>query len=255
MKKRLMLVAIMMVTAVSFVPVASADDEGLGIDVTADFYSKYVWRGQMLNDDYAFQPGVSKTFGTEMGDITLGAWWSIDMTDFGGEKGKATEIDYYVDYTVSLNETVSASFGYIYYDFPAARTETQEFYVGLAFDTLLSPSITYYMDTDAVSGGSYLSVGIGHTFDEAFSLCEDVPVAIELGASLGYANSDYNNGYWGVDDEGFNDFAFSIALPFEVGGVSVTPSFNWSSLVDNDLRGATTEQDQFYTGISLGTSF
>lgn len=254
MKKLIGLIAVL-AAVIAVVPVASAEDEGLGIDVTADFYSKYVWRGQLLNDDYAFQPGVSKTFSTEMGDITLGAWGSFDMTDFGGEKGRFTEIDYYVDYTVSLTDTVAASFGYIYYDFPPARTETQEFYVGLSFDTFLSPSITYYMDTDAVSGGSYLSVGIGHTFDEAFSLAEDVPVAIELGASLGYANSDYNNGYWGVDDEGFNDFVFSVALPFEIGGVSVTPSFNWTSLVDNDLRGATTEQDQFFTGISLGMSF
>lgn len=265
MKKLVSLIAVLVVV-LTFSAVTFAEDEGLGIDVTADFYSKYVWRGMLINDDYAFQPGVSTTLGTDVGDFTFGVWGSMDMTDYtgGGQQGEFIEVDYYLDYTVALNDTVSASFGYIYYDFPQTEDEgaglgnTSEIYMGLSLDTILSPSVTWYMDVDNYNEASYIAGSVGHTFEGAFSLAEDMPVDIELGAGVGYGNSTYNNGYFGVDDGGITDASFSIALPFEVGGLSVVPSFNWTSVVDGDLRdkgGFASEDDQFFTGISLGMSF
>jgi hypothetical protein len=53
---------------------------GFGVDVTIDFYSKYVWRGQNLVDDWVLQPGVSSTFG----NFTLGVWGNVDMTKKSG---------------------------------------------------------------------------------------------------------------------------------------------------------------------------
>ena len=259
MKKGLLLVAALMVAG--FVGVTFAD--GLGVDVTADFYSKYVWRGMLQNDDYAFQPGISTTIGSDYGDFTAGIWGSMNMTDYADQQGQFTEVDYYLDYTVSLNDLVDASIGYIYYDFPQTDRDpgngnTSEIYLGASFNTILNPSVTWYMDLDNHNGGSYVAMAVGHTFESAFSLTDDMPVDIELGAGLGYGNSQYNEGYFGVDDGGLTDASFSIALPFEVGGLSVTPSFNWVSVVDGDLRDKGNykdESDQFYTGISLGTSF
>lgn len=261
MKKGLLLITALMV--VSSIGVAQAADDSFGVDVTADFYSKYVWRGMLQNDDYAFQPGVSATVGSDYGDFTAGIWGSMDMTDYANQQGQFTEVDYYFDYTFSVNDSVDASIGWIYYDFPqterdAGNGNTSEFYVGVAFDTILSPSVTWYMDLDNYNDASYIEMAVGHTFENAFSLTEDMPVAIELGAGLGYGNSTYNNGYFGVDDGGMTDASFSIALPFEVGSLSVVPSFNWTSLVDGDLRDKgnfENEADQFFTGISLGTSF
>ncbi|MFA6176924.1 MAG: MltA-interacting MipA family protein, partial [Phycisphaerae bacterium] len=38
------------------VPVFAGDD--FAFNLTSDFYSKYVWRGQLLNDDPVFQPSI-----------------------------------------------------------------------------------------------------------------------------------------------------------------------------------------------------
>ena len=256
MRKLKSLITVMLFVAV-IAPLAFADDDGIGIDVTADFYSKYVWRGQLLNDDYAFQPGVSTT----LGNLTLGVWGSLDMTDYANESGNFTEVDYYADYTTALTDGVDISLGVIYYDFPQIVGDTTEIYVGLAFDTFLSPSITWYHDVDDVDDASYFSFAVGHSIEEAFDIGTDIPVGIDLGASLGYGNSNYNKGYWGDGLEtggGFNDLALSLSLPFEMGGWSVTPSFNYVTIIDSDLRDDTTfgtASDHFFTGISIGTSF
>ena len=34
----------------------------LSIDVTADYFGKYIWRGQNLSDDPVFQTGVSASY-------------------------------------------------------------------------------------------------------------------------------------------------------------------------------------------------
>ena len=34
------------------------DESAIEFGITADFYSKYIWRGQNLNDDYIFQPSI-----------------------------------------------------------------------------------------------------------------------------------------------------------------------------------------------------
>lgn len=45
-------------------------EQAIGLELTADFYSKYIWRGQNLNDDYAFQPGAAITYGS----LTAAIW-------------------------------------------------------------------------------------------------------------------------------------------------------------------------------------
>jgi len=238
-------------------PFAFADDDGLGIDITADFFSKYVWRGQLLNDNYVFQPGISKTFG----GLTLGIWGNMDMTSEATKGGDMTEVDYYADYSGSLAEGIGFSIGAIYYDFPTYSPpidDTTEVYVGVSFDLPLSPSITWYKDVDDVDEASYWSFSLSHSVEEVFLLASDVPVGLELGASLGYGDNGYNSGYWGESGASLNDLAFSLALPFEIGGWSVTPSFNYVTIVDNDLRkndSFGTASDHFFTGISLGTTF
>jgi len=59
-----------------------AEDEGeIGFELTADFFNKYVWRGQNLVDDWVFQPGVSATYG----GLTASFWGNLDLTDAYGK--------------------------------------------------------------------------------------------------------------------------------------------------------------------------
>lgn len=228
--------------------------DGVGFGVSADFNSKYVWRGQLINDDYAFQPGISMTFDK----FTAGIWGSLDMTDYTGNSGEFIEYDYSLDYTTTIAEGVDLSVGVINYYFPGLE-DTTEIYYGLAFDLPLSPSVTVYHDVDEIKG-TYVSFGIGHSIEKIAELCPDTPVAMEIGASLGWGSKSYNKGYWGAPatGSGLNDLAVSVAFPFELGNWTISPSANYVTLVDKDVRKSDafdTASDYFFTGISLSTSF
>jgi hypothetical protein len=227
---------------------------GIGIDVTADFYSKYVWRGQNLVDDWVMQPGATMGFG----DFTVGVWGNVDMTNENEEEWNFTEVDYIFDYSNSLTDAIGYSLGYIYYQFPQASGDTYEFYGGLNFETFLSPSITWYYDADEVSG-SYVAFGLGHSIKKlAPGFSEDSPIGLDIGLNIGWADSNYNDYYWGVDDSGFNDLTLSVGLPMELCGWSVTPSVSYVTLLDSDIRESDaydSSSDYIYAGISLGISF
>ena len=62
-------------------------DRVVGIDVSADIFGKYVWRGQNLTNASVFQPGVGLTYGGFNGSV----WGSLDMTNDNGESGEFTE--------------------------------------------------------------------------------------------------------------------------------------------------------------------
>ena len=233
--------------------------EDVGFDVSADFNSKYIWRGQVINDDPAFQPGISMT----IDKLTLGIWGSLDLTDYTGNNEEFIEYDYYVDYTTTVAEGIDLSVGVINHYFPSGE-DTTEVYWGLAFDLPLSPSVTVYHDVDEVKG-TYVSAGIGYSIEKIAELCPETPIAMEIGASLGWGSKSYNKGYWGstVNESALNDLTVSVAFPFEVGGWTISPSVNYVTLMDDDVRKSdafrtsrhTQDSDYFFTGISLSTSF
>ena len=243
---------VMIVLSVSGVTMAL--DNGVDINLTTDFYSKYVWRGMIVTDDWVFQPDVNLSYK----GFTAGVWGSLDMTNENGQDWEFIEYDYYADYSFSLPDVdwVSFSVGYIYYEFPSVGGDTYEFYGGASFDTILNPSVTCYYDADEVNG-YYIAFGIGHSFDEIGKLAEDIPVGMEFGANIGWADTDYNEFYWGETECGMNDLTLSLAFPFEIGSISVSPSVNYMTLLDSDIRSGVSDgdKDAFFTGISLSTSF
>jgi len=116
-----------------------------------------------------------------------------------------------------------------------------------------SPSVTVYHDIDEVDG-TYISAGIGHTFENIMEIASGSPVALELGASIGWGSSSYNESYWGLDDGQFNDLVLSAAFPFEVGGFSITPSAHYMILVGSDIRDAD-DNEIFYAGVGFAKEF
>src|SRR3972149_1360897 len=66
--------------------------------LTADYFSKYIWRGQTLNDESALQPSISAgAYG-----VTGSVWGSFDLTDENGHDKKFTEVDLTLDYTAAV---------------------------------------------------------------------------------------------------------------------------------------------------------
>ena len=245
---------------------AFAEDESeIGFEMTADFFNKYIWRGQNLVDDWVFQPGATVSYG----GLSASFWGNLDMTDENGSSGEFSEIDLTLDYSGQFPgiDILGYSVGMINYDFPVngSADDTTEVYAGLSLDVPASPSVTYYHDVDEIKDGTYISVGVAHSFENVFELDPDTPVGIDLSASLGWGNGDYNAGYWGTAPDGgkiggeANDLVLSIGLPFELAGLSFTASASYITLVGDDIRKTDAygagRDDNIVAGIGFSAGF
>ena len=255
---------------------ATAQEEGdsLSFEFTMDYPSKYIWRGIEVNDDPVLQPGLSAAYG----DFYLGFWGNYDLTD-GGREDNFSEYDWYGGYSTGLTEKLSIDLGFIYYYFPSTHgdSDTTEVYVGLAYDCLLSPYITAYYDVDEVNG-FYVTAGIGHSF----VLTEDEKLTLDLALSIGWGDEDYNNAYFQIDldafeekffdreisdpeaansdvGSGFNDLTASAALSYAVNdSFSVYWSINFAELLDSDIErvvNALGDSDNTWTSVGMALAF
>jgi hypothetical protein len=231
-------------------------EDDVSIGVTADFFSKYIWRGQNLVDDWVLQPGTNVSYK----GITASAWGNLDLTDENYHKGEFSEVDLTLDYSMQVPgvDFLSYSLGVIYYDFPVngAGDDTWEIYWGFGLDFLASPSVMVYHDVDEAEG-TYVSFGIGHSFENVVELGPDVGLAVDLSASLGWGSSGYNKSYWGPDKSALNDLVLSAAFPFEVAGFTVTPSVNYVTLMSDDIRSpnAYHSNDMWFAGVGFSKEF
>ncbi len=252
--KRKILVTFGVLVLIGSTTTVFAGDE-VEFEFTADYFGKYIWRGQNLDDDPVFQPGLSAGYK----GFTAGIWGSLETTDSNGNSGEFTEVDYSIDYSNDVPgiKGVGFSVGAIYYDFPGTTTPgTTELYWGLSLSTFLNPSVTFYHDIDEVDG-LYVSVGVGHSVENVFELGPDAPVTMELGASYGWGDSSYNKSYWSLSDSSANDLALSAAFPFEIGGWTVNPSINYVALLSDvkDSIASGTDDDFFFVGIGFAKGF
>jgi hypothetical protein len=206
--------------------------------VTFDFMSKYIWRGQLLTDDFAFQPTVWGKFG----DVTVSSWSSISPDQDGGA---FREHDLTVDWTKAVHPKVNLSLGYINYAFPPVDGDgqfTNEFYVVSAFVAPLNPTVKAYFDVHE-GKGTYLNFGISHPIPLGDSKLVATP-SFALG---------YNMKQW-IDDNTWNDANFGLKLTIPVHAkVSLAPAIYYTKgLTENydDLI-----PDKFYGGLSVAITF
>lgn len=225
-------------------------------ELTADLFSKYIWRGQNLNDDPVFQPGLSIGYG----GLTAIIWGSLELTNINGNDCDFTEVEYTLDYSGDFPFVSSAGYsvGLINYDFPNTMTkDTTELYWGLSFELPASPSITFYHDLDEAEG-TYISLGVGHSVEKNVELWPSVPVGMEMGASIGWASGSYNKYYWTTDQSKLQDITISASFPLELLGWTMTPSLRYVTLVSNDIRDTDTygtDSDFFLAGVSFSKRF
>jgi len=231
------------------------------LEASVDFLSKYIWRGQNIDDDPVFQPGISAAYG----NLNASIWGNLELTNINDKSGDFSELDYSLGYTGTLPSVdgVGYSIGVIYYDFPSSAADgnrtpdTTEVYWGLNFDVPLSPSVTIYHDVDEAEG-SYVSLSAGHNIENIVELGPDIPVGMEINASLGWGSGSYNKYYWATDQSKFNDLAFSVSFPLEIAGWTVKPSLSYVTLLSDDIRDTDaygTDSDFLFTGISFSKSF
>jgi hypothetical protein len=236
--------------------VSTAETPSLSTTVSACFMSKYIWRGQLIDDDYAFQPSV----GLSYGGLSASLWGNLDMTDYHDNSGEFTEYDWTIGYAGKFPgiDILKYSVGVIYYHFPSSTLNTTEIYGGLGLDIPLSPTVTVYRDVDEYKG-TYAAFSLSHSVEKIFELSPDMPVGLTASASIGWGNKAYNRGYWGgLDENALNDLTLALGFPMPVLGWTFTPSVNYVTLLDSDVRKADTyasRSDYFFTGLTLSKSF
>ncbi len=200
--------------------------------------SKYVWRGQVVNDEAVLQPSVTVSAGN---GLSLNTWGNLDLTDGtvaeggGDAAGEFTEVDWTVGYALPLEGKLSVELGVIEYLFPFAGSSTREVFVSAGLDTVLAPALSLYYDFDDVEG-LYASASVSHGVELPGEL------TLDLGASVGYGDSAYNEGYFGVADGALNDLTLTagIGLP-ATAPVSVSVAVSYSVFLDSEIGDAAAE--------------
>jgi len=230
--------------------------EGVAVEVGGSVFGKYIWRGQNLSDDPVFQTSIS----TSYRGLTALVWGNMDLTNINGNSGDVSELDYSLCYDGQFPgiKGVGYCVGIAYYDFPGTSTnDTTEVSWGFNLDVPLKPAVMIYHDVDEADG-TYFSVGIGHSMAKFCNLASDVPVGLEIGASLGWGNRGYDKYYWGTNQGKLNDLTLAVSFPFELGGWTIAPSMNYVTLLSDDIRATDTyrtDSDYFFVGISLSKRF
>lgn len=255
-----------------------AEEEKPTADLSTSFSSAYIWRGYELSDgSMVIQP--SMTVGYK--GFAANLWGNLDTDQDkdiypdNPDTMDFNETDFTLSYDGSF-KMVDYGVGWIYYALEGS--DTQEFYVSAALQTLLSPTLTIYRDTDAFPS-TYITLGISHSFavTEKYSL--------DVGFVASYYDYDDEDDAADPDDvkkgdpnpdaySALHTGVLSASMTFPVGEYfSITPeiyySFPLSSDADdfleqsNDHKGfdyaagdkPDGDTDFVYGGVTLSMSF
>jgi hypothetical protein len=210
-------------------------------------FDKYLWRGADLSDSkVVVQPGADLS----VAGFTLGLWGNYNT-----DTGKLDEVDVTLDYTLDLGELMSLSVGNIFYiinvtDTLKDDTNTNEAYVSLAFNTLLSPSLTVYYDWDEFSGNIFSVAAIGHELALADNM------TLNLGASASYFRIDSDNMGTGSSESFLHNAELSASLDFALTEkLTLNPLFLYSIPLSSDAKNIAGIDDEILAGLNLVFNF
>ena len=227
------------------------------------FLSKYIWRGFELSDDsIVVQPSATVRYR----GFSMNIWGNLDL-DFEDmdpattDKKEWTETDLTLSYETEFGP-FGISGGYIYYAMDGID-DSEELFLSLSLDVLLSPSLTVYREISHLPGW-YVNLGISHSFELSNGW------SLDLEAGGGYYYSD-DEAFVEVDDLGngtaekyrnFHNGLVSATLNIPAGryftiAPMVAYSFPLSDQADNLLTAAgfSNDSDFIYGGVNFSISF
>ena len=237
----------------------------LEVSIEPKVSSAFVWRGQVISDEWSFQPTVS----FQASNLTIKALgnWELSSDTNASEH---TRVDTTLDYSAPVGPQLwSAGFvAYLYQHAPSDSVgNTYEVYVRDVIDVFLLPSLTVYYDLSQIKG-FYGSFSLARSFD----LVKDM-VAMDVKVALGAADGKYNRAVFSYPEdtatgrEAFDadktslvDLTASVSFPFwPADNVTITPAVKYMNLLDSDLRNAANrigkDTDIFYYSLALEYKF
>jgi hypothetical protein len=251
MKKMLAVLAVIAGLGFGYAAQAQAQEMEISVDVGVDALSGYVWRGGPIppvggDEALVFQPSV--TFGFGESGLAFNIWGSVFAMDRSApiSTDQADEVDFTLSYDRALGQDgkVGLSLGIIEYTFPsldAGTKHSEEFWVGLSFDHVIAPSVTFYYDF-GLADDYYITAGIGPEFPLGDG---DNAPTLGLGASVGFTG---DSGFYG-GKSGLQDVTFTASVGFMAGSISISP-----------MVGVTIPKEEFnpdttyWGGVSFGFS-
>jgi hypothetical protein len=233
-----------------------AEDEKprLGVDLSTNYVSRYIWRGYDVFDDHAaLQPSANfDLFGS---GFSVNVWGSLPM---GSGYEDLSELDYTIAYGVSYFEeekyALDVSANYIYYDFYKVKSkgaDTEEVGICFALPKLLEIGggvlvPKYYVGKLWPVDGADDIAGIYHSF----SLSYDVTIPSTEQVLSFYSDINYNDGLFGADSD-WSHATFGVSTSVEAGCVSITPFLNYQVSMEDTVN----DEDELYGGVSVSMSF
>lgn len=219
------------------------------VTLEAALVSSHVWRGQVLNNDFVFQPQLTAA---QYG-LSLNVWGNYDIGEnYIGIKSDTSEIDFSLAYTLPLDiNEVAFDIGFINYHYPAnagglngaganSKSTTELFAKGtvLSWKDYVIPSMTVFGDFDKADG-VYVLFDVMGTYDISDYLW------LAGGVSAGWGNTSYNDYYWGNPvtgtalDANFNDFNFYGSCTYEImEGLYTSISLQYTMLNGGQIKDA-----------------
>ena len=253
-----------------------AEDKVTG-EIDLSVLSAYIWRGQELSrDSVVVQPAVTVSYK----GFSVNVWGNLDTKPYSAANAnygaKYTETDYTVSYSKKFG-ILQVTPGYIYYALGApfaggtAPLDSQELFLTLGLDTILSPTVTVYKEIDHYHQWYFL-FGVSQAFEF------NKVISLKLAASASYLLSadettyaKYDNNSLATTDKynNFHDGTVSISLPLAVyKTLSVTPTVSYVFPLCDDARyemraygkrGVTNPSDRdssyLYGGVTLSYTF
>lgn len=202
------------------------------IEVSGDVYAgvsdKYLWRGFDLSGSEAVAQGGMDI---SAGQFTFSYWNNLQLGSDKGEglqSGESTETDIIIDYSTDLNDLVAISVGNIFYQLDG-MDDTNELYLALSLNTVLSPSFTVYYDWDAADeDGLFYTLAVGHDIAVTEALCFSLGALASYNQSSDYSVGDYNE---------FHNYELSAGLDYAVTAeISIGASFIFSEGLSDQAR-------------------
>jgi Bacterial protein of unknown function (Gcw_chp) len=246
-------------------------------EVDFSVLSAYIWRGyEQTRDSVVVQPAATVSYK----GFSVNIWGNLDTKPYSATNAKYgakyTETDFTISYSKKFG-ILQVTPGYIYYALGApyaggiAPLDSQELFLTLGLDTILSPTLTIYKEIDHYHQWYFL-LGVSHTIE--FNKI----ISLKLAASASYLLSTDETTYAKYDSnslpttdkyDNFHDGTISVSLPIAVyKTLSVTPIVSYVFPLCDDaryemkahgLQGVTNPSDRdstyLYGGVTLSYTF
>lgn len=173
MKKSLYLLA-MTVMLMSVMAASVSAENKLAVNTGVDFYNRYVWRGLDIANTPSIQPSMSVTYA----GFEFGVWGAYTLSN---QESESDEIDFWLGYTMELDNGVSFTLLATDYYFPNK---------GIKFFN--------FNDYDAVIDDSVPDPG-AHTFELGLSVSGPESFPVTVSGYVNVYNDAGNNTYFQVD--------------------------------------------------------